>query len=198
MTTDASVFWETAYQEGRTGWDLGGPSPVLVAWADRPDRPQTGRVAVVGAGRGHDALFLADRGFEVVGFDLAPSAIAAARQAAQARNLAAEFVQADLFALDRAWLGQFDLVVEHTCFCAIDPSLRPAYVTAVRSLLKPQGSLVGVFFTHDRPGGPPFGSTAAEITAHFAPQFEILELSRSSHSIDRRRDEEHFGWFRAR
>jgi SAM-dependent methyltransferase len=191
-------FWETAYQTGKTGWDLGQPSPVLAAWADRPDVIPGGRMAVVGCGRGHDAVFLADRGFQVVGFDLAPSAIAEADQAARDRGVVAEFVQADILNLAAHWVGQFDWVIEHTCFCAIDPSLRPAYVQAVRSLLTDQGSLVAVFFAHDRPGGPPFGTSVAEIQQLFEPQFVIQELQRSAHSIDRRRDEEYLGWLRPR
>ena len=54
-------------------------------------------------------------------------------------------------------------VVEHTCFCAIDPSRRSDYLGAVTRLLVPGGWLLGLFWCHDRPGGPPFGSDPQQL-----------------------------------
>ena len=54
-------------------------------------------------------------------------------------------------------------MLEHTCFCAIDPARRPAYLDAVVRLLAPGGWLLALFWCHDRPGGPPWGSEAAEL-----------------------------------
>jgi methyl halide transferase len=84
-------------------------------------------------------------------------------------------------------------VLEHTCFCAIDPTLRPKYVELVSTLLQPNGKLLGLFFTHNRPGGPPFGSTTKEIRELFAERFEFLSLEAATDSIEKRRDEEHLG-----
>lgn len=73
-------------------------------------------------------------------------------------------------ALDRAGLGAHSLsgVVEHTCFCAIDPSQRDHYRSTVDRLLEPGGWLLGVFFCHDRPGGPPYGSDAEQLAASWS------------------------------
>src|SRR6476661_8739482 len=49
-------------------------------------------------------------------------------QRVEAQGLQAKLEQADLFELDMRWRGAFDLVVEHTCFCAIDPARRAEYV----------------------------------------------------------------------
>jgi SAM-dependent methyltransferase len=150
---------------------------------------------VLGCGRGHDALLFARAGFRVTGVDYAPSAIAAATQAASAQGLQVEFLQQDIFDLPPAHAEQFDYVVEHTCYCAIDPALRDRYVDLVVQLLKPGGRLIALFFTHNRPGGPPYGATKAEIATRFGRQFECEHLELNPHSVESRRQEEHLGIF---
>lgn len=69
----------------------------------------------------------------------------------------------------------FDLLLEYTFFCAIDPSLRPQYVEAAAKLLKPGGYLVGLFFpTSTEQAGPPFLVTKSEVEELFAPRFELV------------------------
>ncbi len=194
LTPDA---WERRYQDGSTRWDLGQPAPAFVTLLDSADAPQLGSVLVLGAGRGHDALFFAERGFEVVGVDFAPSAILAATKAARDRNLLtqAQFLQRDIFTLEDDFAHQFDYVVEHTCFCAIAPELRPEYVQLVKTVLKPAGELLALFFTHNRPGGPPYGVTPEEIRELFGAEFEIQSLVPVKNSVPSRQGEEHLGRF---
>ncbi len=195
FTVDQSDYWEQRYQEGTTRWDLGRASPALQDWLlTHGDLPR-GQTIVLGAGRGYDAILFAQYGFAVTAVDFAPSAIAATRNLAAACNVNIHLLQRDIFDLVPEFTSQFDYVVEHTCFCAIDPGLRRQYVDLVRSLLRPGGSLVGVFFTHDRPGGPPFGSTPEELRQYFAPAMQILSLDPVQNSVPSRRGEEHLGWF---
>ena len=72
---------------------------------------------------------------------------------------------------------RFDWVWEHTCFCAIDPDLRPCYVEAVATALKPAGKLLLVFFLNppNQGNGPPYGVTVAELDKLFANQFTLLQ-----------------------
>ena len=188
-------FWEAAYQEGRAGWDLGGPAPAFEQLLGGAKRPTPGRAAVIGCGRGHDALRFARDGFTVVGFDFAPSAVTAARRAAATAGLSAEFVQSDIFSLPTGYHEAFDYVIEHTCFCAIDPARRPDYVGVVQGLLRPGGELIGIFFAHGRPGGPPFTTDAADVRRLFAGLFTIETLGPAA-SIESRRGQELFGRFR--
>ncbi|GAB4380611.1 MAG: methyltransferase domain-containing protein [Elainellaceae cyanobacterium] len=188
-------FWEGRYQEGTARWDLGQPAPVFVSLLNSPDAPQPGRMAVLGSGRGHDALLFAEHGFEVVGFDFAPSAIEAARTNAQQRGLSAEFLQRDIFGLDAEFAQQFDYVLEHTCYCAIAPEQRTDYVKLVRAILRPQGELIGLFWAHSRPGGPPFGTTPDAIRQRFA-EFELIAATLVSNSVEGRKGEEYLMRFR--
>ncbi len=146
--------WEHRYQEGTTRWDLGQPAPAFVDLFQSGETPRPGSVVVLGAGRGHDARLFAQHQFDVTAVDFAPSAVAAMAHEAELTGIPLHPLQRNIFDLVPEFENQFDYVVEHTCFCAIDPSLRPAYVTLVAQLLKPQGELLAVFFTHGRPGGP--------------------------------------------
>lgn len=192
------AFWETRYQEGTTRWDLGQAAPTFICWLSQEPRPQPGKTIVLGCGRGHDALLLARHGFEVLGVDYAPSAIAAAQQTATAQKLDAQFIQRDIFELLPEYQQQFDYVIEHTCFCAIEPSLRDRYLDLVHQLLKPAGKAIGIFFTHRRPGGPPYGVTPQDIEQLFKPKFEIETLIPAPQSVSQRQGEEHFGIFQKR
>jgi methyl halide transferase len=187
--------WEQRYLDGQNPWDLGYPTPPLVNLLASTQAPPPGRMAVLGCGSGHDALFFASQGFDVVGFDFAPSAIERAQVAAQARGLNAQFLVRDIFALEPKFHHNFDYVLEHTCFCAIDPGLRSQYPPLIQTLLRPQGQLIALFFTHNRPGGPPFGSKPQAILDLFTPSFRVVLFQQAQDSIPRRQNEEHLAIF---
>jgi len=164
--------WETRYRQGDTPWDKGAPHPALLEYIAR--HPLAGRVLAVGCGYGYDARALAAARSQVTGIDIAPSAIRRAESFAKAG--AEDYELADLFALPAHLKGRFDWVWEHTCFCAIEPSMRPAYVRGVLEALQPDGHLLAVFYLD--PGGedgPPFGVSVEELDGLFAEHFALLE-----------------------
>lgn len=189
-------FWEGRYQDGTARWDLGQPAPPFVSLLNDAAAPPPGRMVVLGSGAGHDALLFAKKGFEIVGVDFAPSAIAYAQQAAQARHLSAQFIQRDIFDLETDYAGQFDYVLEHTCFCAIAPHQRPAYVDLAHTLLHPGGEFIGLFWAHSRSGGPPFGTTPDDIRQLFSKRFQTINLTHVTNSIESRAPDEYLGRFK--
>ena len=170
MSTD----WESHYQSGDIPWEKGGPHPALVEFLKRS--PVHGQVLVPGCGTGHDVRALAATADEVIGIDIAPSAVARAK--AHPAVGGERYQLADLFALPPSFRGAFDAVFEHTCFCAIDPSLREKYAAAVVGALKPGGHLIAIFYLDPglEPGesGPPFGVTKVQLDAIFSPRFKLL------------------------
>ena len=196
MSVSEPEFWNSRYAQGQMGWDLGQPAPPLARWLRQSSLPVPQRVAVVGCGAGHEALLFARAGHEVTGFDFAPRAVARAQQLAAEARVAATFLEGDLFTLPARYPAAFDLVVEHTCFCAIDPARREAYVQAVEALLAPGGRLVGLFFTHGRPGGPPFGSSRTEVEQLFGDHFVLDASEVPADSVPSRAGQELLALFR--
>ncbi|BAZ12070.1 thiol methyltransferase 1-like protein [Calothrix sp. NIES-4071] len=188
-------YWEQKYQEQNTRWDIGQAAPAFVSLLSSNKAPTPGRIAVLGCGRGYDAVLFAKHGFEVIGFDFATGAIVEAERIARSANCDIKFLQCDIFDLPAYFTGYFDYILEHTCFCAIDIERRLSYVQVASSILKPQGQLIGLFFTHNRPGGPPYGATPEEIKQYFQADFKVDSLIPVVNSVPSRTGEEHLGLF---
>jgi SAM-dependent methyltransferase len=182
-------FWNQLYAPGRDGWELGRAAPPLERFFAHHS-PQGKRALVVGAGRGNEARMLAALGAKVTALDFADEAVAALRAipGIDAR-------QQDLFALRDA---EWDLVVEHTCFCAIDPDRRDEYVAAVAAALVPGGELVALFWEHGRPGGPPFSTTKSELEQRFGARFEWISDEVAPDSVAARQGQERLVLLRRR
>jgi SAM-dependent methyltransferase len=160
--------------------------------------PEPGKVIVLGSGRGNDAIFFAQQGFDVTAVDFSPVAVEEARKAAEAAGVDVDFIQGDIFALDSSLHYSFDYVVEHTCFAAIPVVMKREYVQVVRTLLKPDGLYIGIFFAHGRQGGPPFTTSADEVRELFSPYFQIEKLEIAEASVPERLGKELFALMRPR
>jgi SAM-dependent methyltransferase len=169
----APDFWDGLYAGGGDGWELGAPAPPLVDVVERTPPPR-GRVAVLGCGRGHDARFLAARGYDVVGYDFSTAAVTAARALARRDDVGVAFEQRDIFTLGREAAHAFDGVWEYTCFCAIDPARRDEYVRTVAAILRPGGWLLACFFPlRAVTAGPPFPVSRTEVRRRLAGRFRV-------------------------
>ena len=159
--------WEQCYQDGNTPWDRGEPAPMLRQLLARTPEAFQGRILVPGCGTGHDARLLAGAGARVVAADIAPSALARARELDLSNQV--DWREMNLFAMPAEFLGAFDTVWEHTCLSALEPDQRTAYAAALKSALKSGGSIRGVFFIHPDmdPGesGPPFAISEEDVKA---------------------------------
>ena len=198
-----SANWDQRYRDGSDAWELGGPAPPLEAFLrHHPQAPRgDATVLVPGCGRGHEAALLAELGFCVVGLDFSGEAIRAARQRYGPDRPELRWLQADLLdaaALRAAGLGDgcLDGVVEHTCFCAIEPGQRGAYRAAVARLLKPGGWLLGLFFCHSREGGPPYGSDPDMLAREWREAGLVAEVWEPAQGSVPQRSDEWLGLWR--
>lgn len=168
--------WEKRYEEKETPWDKGRAAPALLAFLE--DRGMSGRVLVPGCGRGHEVRAIGGQPMaEAVGLDISPTAIAQARELSSGKTGdKIRFVEGDFFHLPESFRGSFDWLVEHTCFCAIDPHRRKHYALAAESSLKTGGKIFGIFYLNpDTESGPPFGVSKKELNELFDPGFILLE-----------------------
>ena len=155
-------------------WDHGEASPGLVDFlASNEANLPLGQALVPGCGRGHDARALAKAGWQVTGLDIAPSSVPLARELAAAEGLELDFRLGNF--LEDEPHQPFDLLFEHTLFCAINPVQRDAYVLAAKRWLRPGGTYLAVnYIITDDDGEPPFSTTAGELDERFLPDFELL------------------------
>ena len=167
--------WQRRYEEKDTPWDKGAPSPVLVDFLR--EHQITGRVLVPGCGRGHDARALAAQpDATVIGLDLSTAAVKQARKLVPESMGNLSYVAGDFFHLAEGSAGTFDWIVEHTCFCAIDPQQRNDYVSTAARALRTGGKIFGIFYLDpDNQTSPPFPATRDELSTRFDPHFTLLE-----------------------
>jgi len=187
--------WEQQYQQNDTPWDKGAPAPPLVDFLET--EPLTGRILVPGCGAGHDvrAIAAASPEAEVIGLDVAPSAIAKANGFPKAGR--ESYHVGDLFQLGAEFQESFDFIWEHTCFCAIEPEMREAYVTATRQCLKLGGELLGVFYLdpyddEHRPedGRPPHGIMLPDLLDLMNTVYEVEDYWTPDRAFPGREDRE--------
>lgn len=194
--------WEGRYQANDMPWEKGKAAPPLLEVLDKVEAGTWGQgpILVPGCGLGHDVRTLAGGlALPVLGLDISPTAV---ERAGEFEAAGKESYELGDF-LEPAWpQGRvFSAIWEHTCFCAIDPSLRPAYAEAVARCMVPGGLLAGVFFlTPNDPGeedqGPPFNATVEELETRFAPWFSLIEGWVPSASYPGREGREWIGLFR--
>ncbi|MEZ4871860.1 MAG: methyltransferase domain-containing protein [Bdellovibrionales bacterium] len=180
--SDASLtsFWETHYSNQNTPWDLEQPVPALDHILPQLKLNKQ-RVLVLGCGAGHDAAKIAKSGHIVTAVDFSESAIAKAKKLyGEVERL--EFIVADAFRLGEKFHHQFDMIFEHTLYCAIDPTQRNQLVDCWRKYLTSEGHILGLFFVFDRSGGPPFGGSEWEVKSRLEKYFSFRFWTRWRHS----------------
>jgi len=163
MARDDQKRWDEkhASRQGR-----GGASPFLVeilaagSWQIQP-----GRALDIAAGKGRNAFFLAERGFQVEAVDISEVAIQEGRRAAEEKGLSVNFRQADLEQTELPE-GIYDLILN---FNFLQRSLIPK----MKMALKPGGYIVFQTYLIDQqvlghPSNP----------AHLLGRNELLELFR--------------------
>jgi SAM-dependent methyltransferase len=143
------------------------------------------RVLVLGCGSGNDAAHFAKHGHFVTAVDISPEAIQRGKtKYGEEKNL--RFIQEDIFRLPTEMYGQFDLIFEHTCFCAIDPRRRNELISLWKKFLTPQGHLLAIFFTMEKRGSPPFGGSEWELRERLKKSFQFVFWGRWRQSVERR------------
>ncbi len=168
MNLDAH-FWTERYKQGATGWDTGAITTPLKVYFDQLT-DKNFKVLIPGAGNAYEAEYLFGLGFQNVwAVDLSSEPLTHLQQRVPAWP-PNQLIEGDFFEQQ----GQFDLIIEQTFFCAIDPKLRQQYAKKMSELLKPGAKLVGVLFNDklndDR---PPFGGNESEYRQYFEQWFDF-------------------------
>lgn len=170
----AERSWDDSYRDGSPPWDLGRPQPAIVRLVDRD--AFTGTVLDAGCGTGEHALYLAARGYETLGVDVAATAIEQARRKAFGRQLTAEFLVADALRLER--VGRtFDSVLDVGLFHVFDDEERRAYVDSLGTVTTAGSVLHLMCFSDATPGDDgPRRVSQAELRSAFATGWNVVSI----------------------
>jgi SAM-dependent methyltransferase len=179
-TTLNEKYWRSRYQQNDMPWDIGSISTPLKDYIDQLENKHQ-RILIPGCGFGHEARYLATKGFtQITCVDFAAEVF----EKHPLEKLGIQCVVSDFFQFE----GEFDLVLEQTFFCALDPVLRKNYVRHVQQLLTQKGKLVGVLFNMVKNDKPPFGGLQNEYETLFSPYFEFKTLAPCYNSVSTRNE----------
>lgn len=181
-------YWSTRYQQEDTGWDAGSITTPLRDYADQLENKEL-KILIPGAGNAHEAEYLFNAGFKnVFVCDLAPEPLANFLKRCPGFDPTHLLLQ-NFFDLQDG----YDLIIEQTFFCALDPSLRAAYFKKMAGLLKPGGHLVGLLFNDVlNTGHPPFGGNKEEYLGYIPFSLSIKTFETAYNSIKPRQGRELF------
>lgn len=184
----SSTYWNNRYLNDDFGWDLGSISPPIKSYIGKLTDKSV-KILIPGAGNAYEAEYLFNNGFTntfVLDFALEPLTNIKKRNPLFPEN---HLLQQDFF-LHQA---SYDLIIEQTFFCAINPLLRKDYVSHMHQLLKPNGKLVGLLFDDIlNTDKPPFGGTKKEYETLFSDKFNITILETAHNSVKPRLGRELF------
>nr|CAN68137.1 hypothetical protein VITISV_035654 [Vitis vinifera] len=180
--------WEEKWQQGLTPWDLGKATPIIEHLHQAGALPN-GRTLIPGCGRGYDVVAIACPERFVVGLDISDSAIKKAKESSSSSWNASHFIflKADFFTWNPTEL--FDLIIDYTFFCAIEPDMRPAWASRMQQLLKPDGELLTLMFPiSDHTGGPPYKVSIADYEKVLHPmRFKAVSIVDNEMAIGSRK-----------
>lgn len=186
-------FWLDRWRESRIGFHQDAPTPLLLKHWDAVGVAPGSRVFVPLCGKSLDMVWLASRGYRVLGCELSPLAVS---QFFEEQGLAPrvdeepdgvhyvagpiEIVQGNVFQLHAKAIGSCRAVYDRAALIALPPKMRERYVTEVWAKL-PQSALallITLEYPKHEKQGPPFSVSEIEVRRLFGEGWSATELSR--------------------
>jgi len=181
-------FWDSRYKTKKFRWDIGEISAPLQHYFDQLT-DKNSKILIPGGGNSYEAEYLHNNGFQnVYVVDISEIALSNLKKRVPTFPIN-QLLHQDFFELN----DTFDLIIEQTFFCALNPTLRTSYAEKMSQLLRKNGKLVGLLFNDalydDR---PPFGGSKKEYVTYFKALFALKVFDNCYNSIASRKDRELF------
>ena len=190
MKSSFPEFWQERYIEDNIPWDTKTTTPELV---NSIDHSIPKKIAILGCGYSKDSIFLSNKGHKVYAIDFAKKPIDYLNSIIIKSDLKTLFpIQEDIFNLKSQYTEFFDIVIEYTCFCAIDPQKRPQYAQVVKNILNENGQFIALFFPIKKKSknlndGPPFYVNLDKTLSLFENNFNFVKINDNPKSIKPRK-----------
>lgn len=132
---------------GEVGWDKTEEAYAeRFEWMQRifaaGNFPPKGQLLELGCGAGNMGVWLAQKGYEVHGIDISPTAVKWANEKARASGANAKFVQGSVLDLNAFSDNSFDLIVDSKCFHCIIGKDRSAFLKESLRVLRKGGYIL--------------------------------------------------------
>lgn len=181
-------FWQKKYHTDEAGWDLGEISIPIKEYIHQLSNKNL-KILIPGCGNAYEAEYLWENGFKNVFIaDYAQTPLTNFKKRVPDFPTS-QLICSDFFEINNT----FDLIIEQTFFCAINPLLRAKYAKKIHQLLNKNGKLVGLLFddilNSDK---PPFGGNKEEYKTYFEPYFNFKVFEKAYNSIKPRANRELF------
>jgi thiopurine S-methyltransferase len=172
-------YWSVRYQEKTDSWDIVDVSTPLKNIIDSISNKDL-KILIPGCGNAYEAIYALKKGFKnifVLDYAIEPLENFAHRNPDFPKE---QMILGDFFKHE----AKYDILLEQTFFCALDPILRIDYVKKCHELLNEKGSIQGVLFNCEfEKEGPPFGGNINEYQKLFEPYFIIKKMDICTDSI---------------
>lgn len=198
---DYDNIWSKAWNNKTTRWDKGDISPALRELIEEKKWTLPhGRGIVPGCGSGYDAMFLANPKLHMTGADLSPLAVEAANKFRDFKEGVnqkyVKFEVLDFFNFDLVKEGgQYQVAYDYTFFCAIHPSMRPAWGRRYAEIMAPGSHLIVLMFPlskdeDSKDKGPPFLVSEQDYHRVLDGDFELVHIDPNCTTHDSRAGQE--------
>ncbi|MGQ9566360.1 MAG: class I SAM-dependent methyltransferase [Candidatus Bathyarchaeales archaeon] len=158
-------------------WELGKPRKVLVDLVEK-GRLKPAKVLDVCCGAGTNGVYLAEKGFDVVGIDISSKAVEYARKKAEQVGVKAKFMVQNFLELPFKD-EEFDFVFDMGCFHHVKIKDRTIFIKGVHRVLKKCGSYLLVCFSY-RNGSAWNHFTREQLVKLFSDYFKIETIKHVS------------------
>lgn len=184
-------YWHQKWQFNEIGFNQKQPNELMRQYFDSLNLKQSSRVFVPLCGKSIDMLWLANKGYHVVGVELSPIACEAffiennisftvmqSDKFMVFKSDTITLLSGDFFDLNKSILGTVNAVFDRAALVALPSKLRRRYVESLINLLEPATLMFLIVVTYEQNmmNGPPFSVSENEVTELYGDYFSIKQL----------------------
>jgi len=177
MNQSKEIF-EKIYEKPGAVWTRAKPQQELIELVEK-GKIKPCKVIDIGCGEGFYSIYLALKGFDVLGIDLSERAIQYAKENAANRKADVRFLVIDITNLDQL-KEKFDFVLEWGVIHHIMPPQREKYIKDIAGLLNKDGKYLSVCFNEQSPEfgglGKKYRESPLGTKIYYSSQDELKEL----------------------